>query len=58
MKQHPSSKNAIKALKKAAREDFGFQPTRISANRKKYNRAREKRVWLNLYDTDPLPSRA
>lgn len=37
----------VKALKRAARDEFGFQPTRISANKAKYSRSREKRVWMN-----------
>ncbi len=37
-------KTLLAALKKAARQDFGFQPTRISKNRRKYDRSREKRL--------------
>lgn len=37
--------DSLKALKRAAREEFGFQPTRISSNRKKYARSRENRAW-------------
>jgi len=36
-------KTLLAALKKAAREEFGIQPTRMSKNRKKYVRSREKR---------------
>lgn len=37
--------DSVKALKRAVREEFGFQPTRISSNRKKYARSRENRDW-------------
>lgn len=37
-------KTLLAALKKAARQEFGFQPTRISKNRRKYTRSREKRL--------------
>lgn len=37
--------DSVKALKRAAREEFGFRPTRISSNRKKYTRSRENRDW-------------
>lgn len=43
-------KTLLAALKKAARQEFGFQPTRISKNRRKYTRNREKRLhdaWWN-----------
>ena len=42
MKQNPTPKNVIKALKRAAREDFGLEPTHITSNRRKYARSREK----------------
>ena len=38
-------KTLLAALKKAAREEFGIQPTRRTANRKKYVRSREKRRY-------------
>lgn len=42
--------DTVKALKRAAREEFGFQPTRISSNRKKYVRNRENRDWRQETD--------
>lgn len=43
MKRKGKPRDPVKALKKAARDAFGFQVTRISENRKKYARSREKR---------------
>lgn len=40
----------VKALKRAAREEFGFEPTRISSNKTKYSRSREKRQWMQDID--------
>lgn len=40
---HKPPKDAVKALKKAAREAFGFQRVRITRNGRKYVRSREKR---------------
>ena len=37
-----SQRDLIKALKRAAREEYGFEPTKISSNRRKYSRSREK----------------
>ena len=42
--------NPLKALKKAARDDFGFEPPRISKNKKKYSRSREKHSWKTEED--------
>ena len=39
------AENFIKTLKRISREDFGFQPTRITVNRKKYDRTRSKREF-------------
>ena len=41
--KHKPPKDPLKALKNAARKEFGFQVTRIASNRKKYVRSREKR---------------
>lgn len=43
----------VKALKRAARDEFGFEPTRISKNRKKYSRSREKCIWIHELDLTP-----
>ena len=56
MKKHDKPKDPVKALKRAAREEFGFQPTRIAANRTKYSRSREKRLWR--HDPDGGGARA
>ena len=51
--------DSLKALKSAAREEFGFEPTRISKNQKKYSRSREKRSWMTEEDFSNLyPARA
>ena len=39
------AENFIKTLKRISREEFGFQPTRITVNRKKYDRTRAKREF-------------
>lgn len=39
------AENFIKTLKRISREEFGFQPTRITVNRKKYDRTRSKREF-------------
>lgn len=54
--RHNHPKNPIRAMKKAARDEFGFGPTRISKNQKKYSRSREKRSWMR--DMECLPARA
>ena len=41
----------VKSLKKAAREEFGFEPTKISSNRTRYSRSREKRYWKQNEDS-------
>lgn len=57
--RHKQPKNPLKALKNAARDEFGFEPTRISKNQKKYSRSREKRSWMNEEDFSNLyPARA
>lgn len=49
----------VKALKRAARDEFGFEPNRISKNQKKYSRSREKRSWMTEEDFSNLhPARA
>lgn len=48
--------DAVKALKRAAREEFGFEPTHNHSNKTKYTRCREKRIWTR--ETDFMPSRA
>ena len=39
------AENFIITLKRISREEFGFQPTRITVNRKKYDRTRAKREF-------------
>ena len=39
------AENFIKTLKRISREEIGFQPTRITVNRKKYDRTRSKREF-------------
>lgn len=41
-KKKDSCSDIIKALKKGAREEFGFEAAKIFKNRKKYNRKIEK----------------
>ena len=43
--QSAIAENFIKTLKRISREEFGFQPTRITVNRKKYDRTRAKREF-------------
>ena len=43
--QSAIAENFIKTLKRISREEFGFQPTRITVNRKKYDRIRAKREF-------------
>ena len=43
--QSAIDENFIKTLKRISREEFGFQPTRITVNRKKYDRTRSKREF-------------
>ena len=43
--QSAIAENFIKTLKWISREEFGFQPTRITVNRKKYDRTRAKREF-------------
>lgn len=43
--QSAIAENFIKTLKRISREEFGFQPTRITVNRKKYDRTRSKREF-------------
>ena len=43
--QSAITENFIKTLKRISREEFGFQPTRITVNRKKYDRTRSKREF-------------
>ena len=38
--------DVIKAIKRFAREEYGFQPTRMTKNKKKYNRKTEKNKLL------------
>ena len=52
----PKYYETVKALKRAAREDFGFQPTHITSNKRKYVRSREKRLCMK--DIDYLPASA
>lgn len=37
-------KDLCKRLKARAREEYGFQPTRIEQSKKKYNRSKMKRI--------------
>ena len=43
--QSTITEDVIKTLKRISREEFGFQPTRIEVNRKKYDRTRSKREF-------------
>ena len=43
--QSAIAEDVIKTLKQISREEFGFQPTRIEVNRKKYDRTRSKREF-------------
>ena len=43
--QSTITEDVIKTLKRIYREEFGFQPTRIEVNRKKYDRTRSKREF-------------
>jgi len=52
--RHKPPKDAVKALKKAAREEFGMEVTRMSSNRKKYVRSREKRRHRDINEADDL----
>jgi hypothetical protein len=45
MRRRNIPRDAVKALKRAAREAYGFQKPRITANRKRYSRPRAKRAW-------------
>ena len=36
----------VKAMKRFAREEYGFQPARMTKNKKKYDRKNEKRKLL------------
>lgn len=51
-------KTLLAALKKAARQEFGFQPTRISKNRRKYAKSREKHLhddgWNNQSEEEKI----
>lgn len=40
-----NTKDLIKALKRSAKEDFGFEPTKISSSARKYSRSRENAQW-------------
>ena len=53
MKQHNNIKptgnfeaDYMKAMKRFAREEYGFQPARMTKNKKKYDRKNEKRKLL------------
>ena len=39
------AEDVIKTLKLISREEYGFQPTRVTVNRKKYDRTRSKREF-------------
>ena len=43
--QSAIAEDVIKTLKRISREEFGFQPARVTVNRKKYDRARSKREF-------------
>ena len=43
--QSAIAEDVIKTLKQISRKEFGFQPTRIAVNRKKYDRTRSKREF-------------
>lgn len=36
------NEDAVKAMKALNRQEYGFQPTRIAENRKRYKRCRDK----------------
>ena len=38
--------DVVKAIKRFAREEYGFQPTRMTKNKKKYDRKVEKNKLL------------
>ena len=38
--------DVVKAIKRFAREEYGFQPTLMTKNKKKYNRKAEKNKLL------------
>ena len=40
--------DVVKAIKRFAREEYGFQPPRMTKNKKKYDRKVEKNKLLNL----------
>ena len=44
----------IKAMKRSAREDYGFQQTRIVRSKKKYDRKRSKMEFLKEYSKTPF----
>ena len=43
--QSAITEDVIKVLKRISLEEFGFKPTRIEVNRKKYDRTRSKREF-------------
>ena len=43
--QSAIAEDVIKTLKRISREEFGFQPTIVTVNRKKYDRTRSKREF-------------
>jgi hypothetical protein len=43
--QSAIAEDVIKTLKRISREEYGFQPTRVTVNRRKYDRTRSKREF-------------
>jgi len=46
--------DVIKSLKRSAREEYRFQPTRIVRSKKKYDRKRNKMEFLKEYSKTPF----
>ena len=41
------NKDLAKRMKKQAREDWGFEPTKVEKSKKAYNRQKSKRIDLD-----------
>lgn len=53
-KAHNFEQDYIKAIKRSARKDYGFQQVRIVRNKKKYDRNRRKMEFLKEYSKTPF----
>lgn len=51
-KRHNPPKGVIEAMKKASREEYGFIPTKIFRNKKKYRREKSNNQRFNEKDLD------